>query len=141
MTKSKNRSAELALLIMNAGRLLHQKLHESGGSGSVSMLHFKIMSFVGERGPTTMKDVAGFLGVTAPSATVLVNRLTKSGELARVKSPKDRRSVSVKLTASGRKSVARDRQALVGRMSSILSCISTAEADKLTVILKNLLKK
>jgi DNA-binding MarR family transcriptional regulator len=136
----KNKSAELALLIMNAGRLLHQKLHESGGSGSVSMLHFKIMSFVGERGPTTMKDVAVFLGVTAPSATVLINRLAKSGELVRVKSSGDRRSVSVKLTPLGRRIVERDRKALVGRMSSILSCISADEAKQLSAILKNLLK-
>ena len=138
---SKNRSAELALLIMNASRLLHQRLHENGGCGSVSMLHFKIMCFVGERGPTTMKDVAVFLGVTAPSATVLVDRLTRSGELTRVKSPDDHRSVSVKLTARGKRSVIRDRKALVGRMSSILSCISADEANKLTAILKTLLNK
>ena len=137
---SKNRSAELALLIMNAGRLLHQRLHENG-SGSVSLLHFKIMSFVGERGPTAMKDVAVFLGVTAPSATVLIDRLAKSGELVRVKGTGDRRSVSVKLTPLGRRIVARDRKALVRRMSSLLSCISADEANQLSAILKNLLKK
>jgi DNA-binding MarR family transcriptional regulator len=136
-----DRSAELALLIMNAGRLLHQKLHERRGVGSVSMLHFKIMSFAHERGPTTMKELAAFLGVTAPSATVLVNRLVRSGELERVASPGDRRSVSVKLTPVGRRKVARDRRALVGRMGSVLSCLSPGEVEKLAAILKNLLKK
>jgi len=138
MTKNKG-SAELALLIMNAGRLLHQKLHESGGE--VSMLHFKIMCFVGERGPTAMKDLAVFLGITAPSATVLVDRLVRSGELTRVASRGDRRSVSVKLTPRGKRTVRRDRKELVGRMSSILSCISNDEAIELSSILKNLLKK
>jgi Transcriptional regulators len=136
----KNGSAELALLIMNAGRLLHQKMH-AHGAGPVSMLHFKIVCFVGARGQTTMKDLAVFLGVTAPSATVLVNRLVRSGELKRIASQDDRRSVSVKLTALGRRTMRRDRRALVSRMGSILSCLSASEVDKLTVILKNLLKK
>jgi len=140
MTKN-DRSAELALLIMNAGRLLHQKLHEHRGVGSVSMLHFKIMSFVGERGPTTMKELAEFLGVTAPSATVLVNRLVRSGEFKRIASPGDGRSVSVKLTLLGKRKMARDRQALVSQMGFVLSCLSPDEVKKLAVILKNLLKK
>ena len=136
----KNASAELALLIMNAGRLLHQKMHANGVE-PVSMLHFKILCFVGSRGLTPMKDIAAFLGITAPSATVLVNRLVRSGELKRVASQGDRRSVSVKLTALGRRTVRRARRTLVFRMGSVLSRLSASEVDKLTVILKNLLKK
>jgi DNA-binding MarR family transcriptional regulator len=136
----KNTSAELGLLIMNAGRLLHQKM-QATGIGPVSMLRFKILRFIGERGPTAMKDLAGFLGVTAPSATVLVNRLTRTGELARVASRGDRRSVNVKITKLGQRTLSRDQKALIGRMGLILSCLRKSEVNDLTVILKNLLKK
>jgi len=135
----KNAPAELALLIMNAGRLLHQKMHEGGGV--VSMLHFKILCFVGDRAATTMKELAAFLGVTAPSATVLVNRLVRSGELKRDASPGDRRSVSVRLTPLGRETVSHDRKALVARMGSVVSRLSEREIKDLAKILNNLLKK
>jgi DNA-binding MarR family transcriptional regulator len=135
---SKNKPAELALLIMSAGRLLHKRLHEHG---VVSMLHFKILCFIDEHTRVAMKDLAVFLGVTAPSATVLVDRMVRSGELARVPGASDRRSVDVKLTALGKKSLLRDRKALVGRMNSFVSRLSRREVDGLTAILKNLLKE
>jgi len=138
---SKNKSAELALLIMNAGRLLHQKMHACGTGNGMSMLRFKIMAFVGERGSVSMKELACFLGITAPSATVLVDRMVKSGEFIRVSGLDDRRSVSVKLTATGKKDLQRNFKLLVEQMGLILSRLSPDDVNNLTAILKNLLKQ
>lgn len=138
---SKNKSAELALLIMNAGRLLHQKMLASGARNGMSMLRFKIMAFVGEQGSVSMKELATFLGVTAPSTTVLVNRLVKSGEFVRVPGSDDRRSVSVKLTTAGKKDLQQNFKLIVDQMGLILSRLSPSDVKALTSILKNLLKQ
>jgi len=125
------------MLIMNTGRLLHQKMH---GGGAVSMLHFKIMSYVAERGPVSMKELAGFLGVTAPSTTAIVNRLVRDNELSRTASQGDRRSVAVALTPLGRKNLERARRAMVAKMGLLLNRLSSRDAAELINILKKILE-
>lgn len=135
-----SKTTELPMLIANAGRLLHQRLHDAGAANQPSMLHFKILRFVAEHGTTSMKDIAAFLGVTPPSATVLVNRLVRSRELTRVAGAADRRTVQVALTPEGRKNLDSGCQLMVKRLGSILSRLSGAEKKQLTSILKHLLK-
>lgn len=49
---------------------------------------------------TTPSDLAKHLGISSPSATALVDRLTKQGHVARKRSTTDRRSVHVVATES-----------------------------------------
>lgn len=50
-----------------------------------------------------MRDVASYLRVTAPSATALIEDLTKHGYLVRSSNPNDRRQVRVQITSRGKK--------------------------------------
>jgi DNA-binding MarR family transcriptional regulator len=134
----KNNLSELAMLIANAGRLLHQRMHEAGGD-QFSMLHFKIISFVAERKRASMKEVAKFLGITPPSATVLVNRLVKTGELKRVLDSNDRRTVNVAATVSGVKQLGTCRRQMAKRLSAVVARLTPDENMQLTSILKRLL--
>lgn len=127
------------MLIMNAGRLLHQKLHVSADA-KFSMLHYKIMCHIGEHGASSMKGLAAYLGITPPSATVLIARLVRSGELARVAGQSDRRSVEIVLTPAGRRHIEEARKAMAKKMNAIVGSLTPADAAKLTEILKKLLK-
>jgi DNA-binding MarR family transcriptional regulator len=134
------KTAELSILIANAGRLLHQRMHHNTSGSHLSMLHFKILGFVENRGQASMKDIANFLGITPPSATVLVNRLVKARELARVTQAGDRRLVKIGITATGQRSFNAGKKLMVERMKSVLGKLAAAEIKQLTSILKHLLE-
>lgn len=138
---AKTKEAELPLLIMNAGRLLVQRLHCSGERCGVSMLHLKIMAFISLHQSASMKQIAEFLGITPPSATVLVNRLVRSGELKRLQGKDDKRTVLVAATPAGRRGILRHRQAMSKRLGTVLGRLSADEKIQLASTLKRLTER
>jgi len=131
---------DLAMLIMSAGRLLHQCLARSAGD-KISLLHIKILAFVSDKRNPTMKDIAGYLGITAPSATVIVNRLVRSGELKRMPGRIDRRKVQIALTRKGASDLRRGHRLSLHVLKSELVKLTSNEQHQLAVILKKLTKQ
>lgn len=67
-------------------------------------LTFAQMSTMGaihEVGQVSIKELAGLMGVSAPSASVMVDRLVELGAVTREHSRHDRREVCVNLSAEG----------------------------------------
>lgn len=56
-------------------------------------------------GRTTMREVATALGVSAGTATRVVDNLVRDGLVERTENPADRRSVCVRSTANGKKRI------------------------------------
>ncbi|MEF3696680.1 MarR family winged helix-turn-helix transcriptional regulator [Desulfolutivibrio sp.] len=61
------------------------------------------LEIIGATGELRMKELAGKMGVTTGSLTVLVDRLVRAGLVVRKPDEKDRRSIRVGLTPEGRK--------------------------------------
>jgi DNA-binding MarR family transcriptional regulator len=61
------------------------------------------LEIIGATGNLRMKELAGKMGVTTGSLTVLVDRLVRAGLVVRKPDEKDRRSIRVGLTPEGRK--------------------------------------
>ena len=140
MSRKDNKTEELMMLIMNAGRLLHQRLHGVGKISPVSMLQFKILCFISQKGAPSMKDLAGFLGITPPSATVIVRRLVEHGLLKHVSPGGDHRTVRIALTSAGERNIKASRRAMVKAMDMIISRLNRNETRQLVTILNKLLK-
>ena len=131
--------AELPLLIMDAGRLLRQRLQRSGCPACPSILHLGIVKFVAEKGSVSMKEIANFLGITPPSATSAVSRLVRSGHLVRVGGTADKRMVLIALGPAAKRGLSSARSAIIGHLRAALSRLTAREKEELTAILKKIL--
>ncbi len=60
-----------------------------------------ILDHLDEIEPTTVMELAGHMGVTAATMSLSIDRLERKGYTVRVKDPKDRRRVHVRLTTAG----------------------------------------
>jgi len=97
-----------------------------GAAGEeVTLPQYRALVVLASRGPQRVVDLAGFLDVTASTATRMCDRLVRKGLAQRQRSSSDRRTVRVSISAAGRDLVAavtrrrrREVQAIVARMSS-----------------------
>ena len=108
-----------------------------GAAGEeVTLPQYRALVVLASRGPQRVVDLAGFLDVTASTATRMCDRLAGKGLVRRRRLSTDRRSVRVSISAAGLDLVAavtqrrrRDIQAIVERMSS-------ADRDQLVATLR-----
>ena len=91
-------------------------------------------------GPATLRDIAEFLSVDAPYATVIVNKLEVVGFVERTAHPDDDRRKLVQLTAAG-KEAARLAQRVYARPPHSLSSLAPDEMAQLEALLAKLTAK
>jgi DNA-binding MarR family transcriptional regulator len=97
-----------------------------GAAGeAVTLAQYRSLVVLASRGPQRVIDLAGFLDVTASTATRMCDRLDRKGLIRRQRLTSDRRTVRVSISAAGRRLVAAvtDRrreeiQAIVSRLSA-----------------------
>lgn len=95
-----------------------------GAAGDeVTLAQYRALVVLASRGPQRVVDLAGFLDVTASTATRMCDRLVRKQLVHRQRLSTDRRTVRVSISAAGRDLVAavtqrrrRDVQAIVERM-------------------------
>jgi DNA-binding MarR family transcriptional regulator len=67
----------------------------------VTVPQLRVLMMIATRGPMNLGSVADGLGVSAPNASRICDRLLRAGLLNRREDPADRRSVALSLTADG----------------------------------------
>ena len=67
-----------------------------------NLTDMRAVLLLSEHGPMGATELAGHLGITLASTTVLVDRLQRAGHLDRVRDTADRRRVTVTATAAAR---------------------------------------
>lgn len=75
-------------------------------SREVSLPQVHLLMTLQERGPTTISALAHLLGISAPSASAIVDRLEEHDLALRERDAEDRRVVHVRITEHGRTLVA-----------------------------------
>jgi DNA-binding MarR family transcriptional regulator len=136
MTREK--TEQLAELIVNVGRLIHK---QTGcfGVGNISMLRCRLLQFISDKGDPSMKDVAAYLGVAPPTATVIVRRLVASGLIARKLRKEDGRVVRVAVTAPGKKMIVNTHKKIVGKLHPLLDGLTKKETAALGAVLNKII--
>lgn len=86
-----------------------------------------------------MKDIAGLLGVTPPSATVIVDALVEGKLLAREHDTKDRREVRLQLTPKGAKLLTTATGCVSKQLAELFSRLSAEEHRQLIAIFEKLI--
>lgn len=123
---------EQARLIHRTVRMLHERVvrrvtvtPRDGEAGQdicaiLTFPQFNMLMVLREMREATIKDLAEALQVSAPSASTMVDRLVDLGVLDRSQSQVDRRTVLVRLTASGEQSMALFEDTLLEGLSHLL---------------------
>ena len=134
-------SAKIFSLMFAIGRRMRDEGRGGKKTPAYSMLHFQTLRYVGEQGDPFMHDVAKYLCVTPPAATLLIDILVKDKLLARTRGKEDRRAVRLSLTRRGKAFLARGIEKKMKRLRAIFSALTPRERGDLIAILTKLAKK
>jgi DNA-binding MarR family transcriptional regulator len=83
-------------------RVIRMKVR-SETTPELSVPQFRALAFIGRNDQAMLTDLAGFLGLTLPSASKLVEGLVTAGMTTREIQPTNRRRVALALTRQGRR--------------------------------------
>jgi len=109
-------------------------LKEAKGSG-LSLSHLEIIMHLAHKGEVTMKDIATWLNITPPSASVLVDVLVKKNLVSRIQSEKDRRTVHIIINKEAYKLMTEIHKKKMSIFKKILSKLNNEDKEALVRIL------
>ncbi|GAC1421014.1 MAG: hypothetical protein NVSMB57_14730 [Actinomycetota bacterium] len=112
---------DLTLLSRDFFRLIADCLSENTGPVDISPTQFRALSFLVQRGPHNVSDLADTLAVGKPAATKLLDRLERSGMLRREPHATDRRQVIAEATGEGFELVQAVQRCRRKRLAALLS--------------------
>ena len=108
-----------------------------GAAGEeVTLPQYRALVVLASRGPQRVVDLAGFLDVTASTATRMCDRLFRKGLIRRQRQTSDRRSVRVSISAAGRELVAAVTLRRRGDVAAIVDRMSAEERQQLVATLR-----
>jgi DNA-binding MarR family transcriptional regulator len=98
----------------------------------------KVLFVLYADGGASMGQLAGWLGVTLPTVTGIVDRLVEHGLVQRAEIPSDRRVVLSRLTPEGTRAVERLHQAGRARLAELLERLSLGDLQTIATGLRAL---
>ena len=126
VTKPSRADAEKALSLMfEMGRVIRRACL-ADEAAALPLSYLETLRFVGDEEHPTMRDIAGYLRVTAPSATAIVEALAKDGLLSRREDPKDRRLVRLSLSKKGEGML---KKTFSTRLKALRGILGTLDAE------------
>jgi DNA-binding MarR family transcriptional regulator len=125
-------------LMFEMGRLIR---HACIGAGDLPLplAHLETLRFVGEKKSPTMRDVATYLRITAPSATHIIDELVKGGLMTRSADRKDRRIVRLTLSKKGSTFLAKSMRLKMKVLRGIVGSLNRADQKEFVRILSKLI--
>jgi len=100
----------------------HGVVKESG----LTLPQMHTLEILGSNGDLRMTELAGKMGITTGSLTVLVDRLERGGFVVRKPHEKDRRSIRVRLTPEGERLFV-EHHTLHDQLTQEILCVLTPE--------------
>jgi DNA-binding MarR family transcriptional regulator len=141
-TKPPDPPAAAAQLCAEAGirivRLMRRALAETP-SATLTPSRIRALAFLEDNPSACLSDVADHLIVGAPTASKLVEDLVTRGLLGRTADPSDRRRVTLRVTAAGRKALRTAARPGQERLSAVLAQLSAEEVERVRSGMETLL--
>ncbi|MGE5553311.1 MAG: MarR family winged helix-turn-helix transcriptional regulator [Betaproteobacteria bacterium] len=109
-------------------RFMREEMRRQGaGFGSLSVPQYRCLAFLSRQPGAALSEVASHLGVTPPTASVLVERLVHQGLVKRETFPGERRRHRLTLTPAGGRILEEACGATRQRIEAALGDLSPAE--------------
>ena len=110
------------------GVMRHVRSEMRRGAGeTLSVPQFRVLAFLGRNPGASLSAMAGFVGVTVPTASAAVERLVRRGLVTRRGDPRERRRVQLGLTPAGTSLLRRAGAGARARIAARLAALPTAE--------------
>lgn len=97
----------------------------------LSVPQFRCLNFIAKRPGSSVSAVAAFLGVTLPTASVMVDRLVRAGAVAPSTAQADRRRSELHVTATGLVQMQHIEDGALGEFARTLAICSAADLQAL----------
>ena len=97
----------------------------------LSVPQFRVLVFLYRHPGASLSSVAEHLGVTCPTASVLVDRLVRRGLVDRTAYPQERRRIALTLTAAGARHLQQAREATNVRVADLLAGLPKSDVLKI----------
>jgi DNA-binding MarR family transcriptional regulator len=131
---------QIISLFFTTSRLIYKQSKDKDRPDFFSFLQLEVLNYIKENKKPLMKEVAGFLSITPPSATPLINRLVKLGMLERCSDKDDRRAIRLSLTPKGQEMLKKEFKKVTDRMRKTLMMLNNKEQKNLVEIFQKLQK-
>jgi MarR family transcriptional regulator, organic hydroperoxide resistance regulator len=95
----------------------------------LTLSQYALLQGLAERPDARVQELAREAGVTAPTATRILDALERRGVVSRTRALDDRRAVTVKLTAAGRELLERWNDWIRGRQLAFYGAMPTHERE------------
>jgi len=118
--------------------LVRTRLSQGKRLDPSAWLYIEALKFVSDHRSPSMKELAAYFSITAPSATSLVRGLAKHGLVMHEADPRDRRVQRIVLTARGRARLAAKVRRGMRLFGELFSALSPAELASFTAALKRI---
>ncbi|WP_394790428.1 MarR family winged helix-turn-helix transcriptional regulator [Rhodoferax sp.] len=109
---------------------IRQSMRHSAGD-HLSVPQFRCLNFIERQPGCSIGDVAGFLGVTMPTASAMADRLVRAGLVLPQTASDDRRRSQLQPTDSGRAQLAQIQQGAQGDLEEALATCTRKELQTL----------
>ncbi|MDA8382488.1 MAG: MarR family transcriptional regulator [Betaproteobacteria bacterium] len=106
------------------------RTHMRESRASLSIAQFRALLFLRRHSGASLADLARHQGVAMATASVMVERLVRSGWVQRVPAPEERRRICLSLSETGAGLVDQARTAAHARLADRLSSLSAEEIDR-----------
>jgi DNA-binding MarR family transcriptional regulator len=101
----------------------------ANGDNALTLSQHALLQGLAERDHARVRELAHEAGVTAPTATRILDALERRGIVERTRSSEDRRSVTITLTGSGRRVLRHQDGWLRDRQRHFYASLPTAEQE------------
>ena len=136
-----DKKKELAKEILEIFPLFIKKMHRGmAKDGEVPPSQMSAVMILSEKKLCTLGELSKEMGVAAPTATGIIDRLYKAGHVKRVRSKKDRRIVNITLTIKGKNVTKRIQKIAMKRWSIVSNILSLKDQEVHIRILKKIVK-
>ena len=105
----------------------------------LTLSQLKMIGFVHGNGFSRMQDIADGLEITAPTASVAVNKLVSAGWLEKNPDPEDGRAALISLTSRTKKTFMKVRKKQIAGVQRALSGLTSKEQKTLLELLRNII--
>lgn len=139
-TKKNAQTEQVLTLMFEMGRMIRQACI-AGGDLPMPFAHLETVKFVQTEGNPSMRDVAKYLRITAPSATQIVEDLVSRGLLKRTPDPKDRRMVRLSLSPKGKTVIAKNVRLKMNVLRGLAESLNAEEEREFARLLSKLVTK
>ena len=108
------------------------------GAGELTLSQFQLLGAFAEAPESTVGELAEAAGVAGPTATRMLDGLERAGIVERRPSEQDRRVVTVRLTAKGRRLLERKRLLVAEKRRALYESLAPSERRQVERLLRRL---